>query len=135
MRANLTNDDWRGSNDFSPERIDKTNENYELTLGGRFVRDRLWYFGSGRTEELEQNNTGRVLNLPYVRGTEEDRYSVKLTGSITASHQLQATYNETEDVQTNVPPRMQLVRACEVPLLAPLDGIERRGGRRRRPCR
>lgn len=103
LRANLTNDDWLGSNEFSPERIDKTDENYEATIGGRVVRDRMWFFGSGRTEELEDNLTSRVLNEPYVRGQEEDRYGFKLTGSITESHQLQYTYNETEDLQTNVP--------------------------------
>lgn len=103
LRMNLTNDDWRGSNRLSPERIDQTNENYEATLGGRFIRDRLWYFGSARTEETDANATSNVLNLPYVRTLDEDRFGLKLTGSVTPAHQLQVTYNENDATDINVP--------------------------------
>lgn len=105
LRANLTNDDWLGSNEFTAaEREDEIKDTYEATFGGRLIRDQLWFFAAGRSFE----DPGSVafsdeFNLPYTTGREQDRYEGKLTASITEAHQLQASYIEIDDTQFNVP--------------------------------
>src|SRR5687768_17913103 len=55
LRDSLTNDDWTEKSDFAAQvdPIDATNSVYEGTLGGRILRDRLWFFAAARSEERE----------------------------------------------------------------------------------
>ena len=55
LRDSLTNDDWTEKSDFAGQLdpIDETNSVYEATLGGRILRDRLWFFAAARSEERE----------------------------------------------------------------------------------
>lgn len=101
LRASLSNQKWEGETPLTAEREDSVNEIYEGTLGGRFVRDRLWFFGAGRTTESDDSLTLPVTGIPIDQTDEEDRYEIKLTGSITPSHSLVGTYIEIDRTRTN----------------------------------
>ena len=51
--------------------IDDINSAYEGTLGGRILRDRLWFFVAGRSNESSQSRQTTLTNIPYVFGTED----------------------------------------------------------------
>ena len=65
FRESLNNDKWRTLTPFetarlatTPEpRIDKTVPTTEYTLGGPVMRDRLWFFTSGRLRDESQGRT------------------------------------------------------------------------------
>src|SRR5690606_36080654 len=101
LRVNMTNDDWRGSIDFSPERNDDRREAYEATFGGRVVRDRQWFFLAGRQFENPGTPFRTDLGVVFNLCDEEDRTEGKLTISLTQAHQLQLSYTEIETVQFN----------------------------------
>jgi len=103
FRTNITNDDWTNKTPFPGEAdpIDKNNYVYEATLGGRIIRDRLWFFGAGRTSETTGSASTFGTNIPYATKTEEDRYEGKLTGQITPKHSVVASYLDREIAQFN----------------------------------
>lgn len=104
FRTNLENDDWQDDNRFSPdERDDEIKESFEAVVDGRIVRDRLWFFATGRRfDDPGTVNTTDLLNIPFTSGSEEDRFGGKLTAALTPSHQLQGTYFEIDEIQTNI---------------------------------
>jgi len=103
LRDNLTNDKWVNLTDFVGEvpHIDKLNHTYEGTLGGRIIRDRLWFFGAGRLESNDETRQTTATNISYVRGFEESRYEAKLTGQITPRHTLVGSYTDVIATETN----------------------------------
>jgi len=50
FRDSLNNPSWTKTADYSgaTKGVDTTNQVYEATLGGRVIKDRLWFFGAGR---------------------------------------------------------------------------------------
>ncbi|MFA6955152.1 MAG: TonB-dependent receptor [Thermoanaerobaculia bacterium] len=112
FRDSFTNPSWTNASDFGePDAEGSTDEVYEATLGGRIIRDRLWFFGAGRNAETTASgfyiNGGLLadLGLPTVArptpGQTDDRYEVKLTGQITPKHSLVGSYLSYEVEQTN----------------------------------
>lgn len=103
FRTSFASDDWQADNDLSPDtRDDEINETFEATLGGYVVRDRLWFFGAGRDFETSGIDNTPITNIEFPTGSEERRIEGKLTGAITDSHQLQASYMEIEQDQFNI---------------------------------
>jgi outer membrane receptor protein involved in Fe transport len=108
LRDSLENDAWSAKSAYEaqPDRLDDMREVYEGTLGGRIIRDRLWFFLAGR---YFQTNTQQVLaptetdtqSIPYTRGQENKRYEVKLTGQLTAKHSLQGAYLTNDTIDSN----------------------------------
>ncbi len=113
LRTNLTNDKWMAKTPLTEEREDKINSIYEATLGGPFFRDRLWFFGAGRsarTSDIKQTEPGlaragdRDANgnavavgtpltpIIYPHGTKDRRFEGKLTATITGKHTVVASY-------------------------------------------
>ncbi len=99
LRDSFTNPSWTNPSDRGEARRDsELNETYEATLGGRIIRDRLWFFGAGRYFEQSlpgffQN--GGALATPVARPTTvqlDERYEGKLTGQITPRHSLVGSY-------------------------------------------
>ncbi|MEO8217647.1 MAG: carboxypeptidase regulatory-like domain-containing protein [Acidobacteriota bacterium] len=108
VRDNLTNSAWGALVPTQTVRTDKVNHQYEGTLGGFIVRDRLWFFGAGRQQKktadfatvLPPGTTG-ASPLPYTRLDDEKRYEVKLTGQITPKHSLIVSYLDKKRDLTN----------------------------------
>jgi outer membrane receptor protein involved in Fe transport len=99
LRDNLTNQNWNSTNRFSPEPEDKIRGIYEATLGGRIVRDKLWFFLAGRQFKTDAAATTNLLNLPYNATNEQSRYEGKLTFSPTANHRITGSYTDVAQEQ------------------------------------
>ncbi|MEO8276087.1 MAG: TonB-dependent receptor [Thermoanaerobaculia bacterium] len=92
LRDNLTNQNWNSENRFSPTPEDKIRPVYEGTIGGRIIRDKLWFFGAGRQLKTGVTATSNILNLPYSATNEQKRYEGKLTFSPTSNHRFTGSY-------------------------------------------
>lgn len=109
FRESLNNDKWRTLTPFetarlttTPEpRIDKVVPTAEYTLGGPVLRDRLWFFTSGRLRDESQGRTLFATAVPYEFTEEQRRYEVKGTYSPTPNHRLQVNYNHHDRSQIN----------------------------------
>jgi hypothetical protein len=93
FRDSLTNDDWISETPIKRTTvIDDVNSRYEATLGGWLMKDRIWYFGAARDFESVLTNTTVITNVPYPKGTDQQRYEGKLTLSPFQGHRLVASY-------------------------------------------
>ena len=96
FRMDLTNPSWTDEtpieDESGTERTDVTNKDFQATLGGPIVKDRLWFFGAGRTSDRTFNDTLLVTKIPYTSHANNDRFEMKLTGTITPKHTLQTSY-------------------------------------------
>ncbi|HEY3053100.1 MAG TPA: hypothetical protein VGK04_06890, partial [Thermoanaerobaculia bacterium] len=103
FRDTLTNPSWTAKPDFegAPDPVDKTNQVYEATLGGRILRDRLWFFGAGRKAKTSVQRQTVFTLLPYVNGFDEKRYEGKLTGAITPRHNVILSYLNVKNTELN----------------------------------
>ncbi|HEX6641710.1 MAG TPA: TonB-dependent receptor, partial [Thermoanaerobaculia bacterium] len=106
LRDSLDNPSWTEvSAGGEPKGIDKTNNIYEGTLGGRIIRDRLWFFGAAR--QANTSNPARFSSLVNQTGSqiisdqENLRWEAKLTGQITPSHSLMVNYLDNPLTFTN----------------------------------
>lgn len=89
-------------------RIGKLGEIYTVTLGGPFVRDRLWFFGAVRDTTDTSTYTLPIGGL-VPRVIDNRRIEGKLTGNLTAKHSLQASYidnpdNRNYEIQAGIAP-------------------------------
>ena len=108
IRDNVNNDKWRLKTSFhdpvsgvgEADHISKVTPVYEGTLGGRIVRDNLWFFVAGRKETSSISNQTVGLNLPYTTAGDQKRYEVKLTGNLTSKHTLVGSYLKVQDQQS-----------------------------------
>jgi hypothetical protein len=103
FRTDLTNPEWQDESRFEKEGIaagrpgaaphaDRLSKIFQATLGGPILKDRLWFFVAGRTE---RSTTARTLNLTgvsYDNDVKNNRLEVKLTGALSANHNVNATY-------------------------------------------
>ncbi len=109
FRQSLNNDKWRTLSPFETERlattpeprIDKVVPTYEYTIGGPILRDRLWFFTSGRLRDETQGRTLVATAVPYEFREEQRRYEVKGTYSLTPKHRFQMNYNHHDRAQIN----------------------------------
>jgi outer membrane receptor for ferrienterochelin and colicin len=125
FRTSLSNESWSSKTPLTIDQDDKINPIYEATLGGPIMRDRIWFFGAGRSaksDDIRQTVMGgarqgdRDVNgnpfaklgdaippLTYPHATDERRIEGKLTGTLTPKHSLIASYldiNASEKNQT-----------------------------------
>ncbi len=111
FRTNFTNESWTSKTPLTLEQEDTINNIYEATLGGPFLRDRLWFFGAGRsaeTSDIRQTTLGAartgdqgVVPITYPHALEETRMEGKLTGAITPRHNIVASYIDVAPTETN----------------------------------
>jgi outer membrane receptor protein involved in Fe transport len=99
FRTSLFNDDWRSlvprrtRDTFANDtKLDKLVPQYEYTVGGPIVRDRLWFFTAGRlfTQEFSRNLV--TTNIPYNATNKSRRYEGNATYSVNSNHRVQGTY-------------------------------------------
>jgi outer membrane receptor protein involved in Fe transport len=107
FRTNLTNPAWSDETPLEDsrgtQREDKISTNYEGTLGGPIVRDRLWFFAALRRERSEQQSNFQQTASPYITGLENDRYEIKLTGTVAPDHTVQGSYTNNKTVDIDRP--------------------------------
>ncbi len=101
FRDTLTNDDWRalvprreGDPFTGDTKLKDVVPIYEYTIGGRVVRDRLWFFHAGRLNTQTFNRQLVVTNVPYVFTDKSQRYETKLTYSLDSNHRFQGAYTK-----------------------------------------
>jgi len=94
IRDSLTNAAWTDASAFGEAKPESKISNvYEGTLGGRIIRDRLWFFGAGRIANTSALGAPVLLTGEnIVQDTENTRYEVKLTGQLAANHSLMVNY-------------------------------------------
>jgi hypothetical protein len=93
LRNTLTSDKWTAESPLQTSvRNGTINNQYEGTLGGFIVKDRLWFFVAGR--DINTNLTGEtaITDIPYPTGVDEQRYEGKLTLAITPNHRIIGSY-------------------------------------------
>ncbi|MCA1732084.1 MAG: TonB-dependent receptor, partial [Acidobacteria bacterium] len=106
FRDNFDSPAWQEKTDFPGDvKPDgDVNEIYEATLGGRIIRDRLWFFTAGRLQETE-NLTAYQYRLGNPKQNysqlKHHRFEGKLTGQITDNHSLVLSYMEAPFESTN----------------------------------
>ncbi len=100
LRSSITNDDWTSVSPFGETRLDDINQRYEATLGGRLIKDRIWFFAAARSVDNSVGGSTSFSNIPFDTSQEESRIEGKLTASITASHEVQLSVLEIEDDRT-----------------------------------
>lgn len=95
-RVNFTNDAWTDRTPFEEERDitrpDKVNTIHEGTIGGPILKQRLWFFGSGRYLSTENQQTLPVTGLLFTGSNQEKRGEIKLTGTVAQNHTLTGSY-------------------------------------------
>jgi outer membrane receptor for ferrienterochelin and colicin len=104
LRDSLTNPSWSdrttGQKAAGTKLLDKVSSVYEGTLGGYILRDRLWFFGAGRDTKGDTQRSLRTVplgdatrtSLDFVTSEKQRRIEGKLTGQVTAKHNLTASY-------------------------------------------
>jgi hypothetical protein len=102
IRDTMTNPSWtEPSLEGQAESLDEITDTYEGTLGGKIIRDRLWFFTAGRFFEQTTQGFFTTTNTPYTNGQEETRWEGKLTGALTSKHSLVGSYLDIKTDQTN----------------------------------
>lgn len=105
FRTSFSKATWRDETPFEDdrgiERKGDLNKAYSATLGGRVVRDRLWFFLAGRDESLNNPAALGVTGINVPRVQDNQRYEIKLTGNLTARHSLQASYIDNPQKSTH----------------------------------
>lgn len=93
-RDTLSSDDWAARTPFvnEPKHLDKINNDYQATLGGRILRDRLWFFLAGRYAERTKAAATIGTFIPYADANHEARYEAKLTANLSQQHTLVGSY-------------------------------------------
>lgn len=102
VRDSLSNPSWSAQSPAREEREDNLNHVFEATLGGSISHDRLWLFTAGR---WAKNDTARqTIAIPagpgssastpisYTESNDQKRFEGKLTGRVSASHSVVASY-------------------------------------------
>lgn len=104
IRRSFTQDDWSESTDFFEEELDDTlNETDEITLGGPFWKDHIWFFAAYRDigESSTNQTTSAPTSISYNSVSTQERLEGKLTITPHPSHSLVANYLEIEATTTN----------------------------------
>ena len=103
-RRSFTQDDWSEPTDLFDEELDDTlNKTDELTLGGPFWKDHIWFFAAYRDigESSVNRTTAAPTSISYNRVSTEERLEGKVTLTPHPSHSLVVNYLEIEQATTN----------------------------------
>ncbi len=103
FRTDFSNGSWRDETPLEDEegttRESNLNKVFQATLGGPIVKDRLWFFLAGRTEDRTTQDTFPFSGISHTDTRDDQRFEGKLTGTVAPNHTLQLVYtrNRTSD--------------------------------------
>jgi len=102
FRTTFTNDGWKSLTPFPGDaNIDQVVPAYEATFGGPILRDKLWFFTSGRYQNNETNQTMAYSGYNYTYGTDDTRVEGKVTYALTPRHNFKVSYFRRDVDYTN----------------------------------
>jgi len=112
FRDTLADDNWRTLTPYEDSalaaapgskdpRVAKVVPQYEYTLGGPILHDRLWFFTAGRWLTQQSGRQLVATNIPYTFTNKTRRIEAKLTYSLTSSHKFQGSVTRNTSDQTN----------------------------------
>ena len=112
FRDSLADDNWRTLTPYEENalaaapgskdpRIPKVVPQDQYTLGGRIIRDRLWFFTAGRWQTQESGRQLVATNIPYNFTNKTRRVEGKLTYSLTSNHKFQGSVTRNSSDQIN----------------------------------
>ncbi len=103
FRDSFSNPDWTEKTPWPTEadHVDHVDQIYEATLGGRILKDHLWFFGAGRLAERSIQRFTSITNIPYTNAFDEKRWEGKLTAQIARGHNFVASYLDITNDETN----------------------------------
>jgi outer membrane receptor for ferrienterochelin and colicin len=112
FRETLANDKWRTLTPYEETsiaadplgkdtRVENIVPTYEYTVGGRIVRDKVWFFTAGRLQTQENGRQLVATNIPYTFTDKTRRYEAKLTYSLNTNHRFQGAYTKNTRDQLN----------------------------------
>ena len=103
FRMNFRNPEWSDETPFeTTPRRDDLQPSYEGTLGGPILRDRIWFFGALRKEDVETPYNLRLTQIPGSAGTDDTRGEIKVTATPWANQTFQGSYVNNTTKQTGV---------------------------------
>lgn len=111
FRTSFANDSWSARTPFSEPHVHDLQPTYEATLGAPVLKDRLWFFGAARLQDVSTVQLTAVTAIPYVFESSERRYQAKLTFSPSVRHTLRASFTDvdSEERNTNNPPNFRVM--------------------------
>ena len=97
-RLTLSNPSWTSETPFeTTPRRESVQGTHEGTLGGPILRDRLWYFLSGRSENVDVPYNLVETRIPGSQRNDDKRVDGKVTWTVARNHTFQGSFlnNET----------------------------------------
>ena len=104
LRDRVTNGAWQTRTPWAgePSPLQRTNHALEGTLGGFFLRDRLWFFFAARDARSSARRFTTLTNVGYESDTDDQRAEGKLTARLSQRHSLISSFVTSSIVETNV---------------------------------
>jgi outer membrane receptor protein involved in Fe transport len=87
----------------APQRPDDLQMLHEGTFGGYIVKDRLWFFASGRQSELSNATPLPLSGFANTQLNKNKRGEIKLTGTVAPSHTVAGGYLNNSSTQESRP--------------------------------
>jgi Carboxypeptidase regulatory-like domain/TonB dependent receptor/TonB-dependent Receptor Plug Domain len=107
LRDSLSSDKWTAVTPAGNPRLNTINPVYEGTLGGRIIRDRLWFFVAGRDAKTSSSipfaSAQTDFHDSFTSANHEKRAEAKLSAALTAKHNFMLTGMHVDVPQTNIP--------------------------------
>lgn len=104
-RLNLLNPAWTDETPFQKSRnqtnLDTLQWTQEMTLGGPILRDRLWFFASGRVAAVDAVRNLPQTGLQLISNDKNRRGELKLTGTVAQNHTIQGGFLNNPRTVTN----------------------------------
>jgi outer membrane receptor for ferrienterochelin and colicin len=111
FRDTLADDNWRTLTPFEESaraaspvgkdpRVARVVPQYEFTVGGPVLRDRIWFFSAGRWLTQQSGRQLVATTIPYTFTNKTRRVEGKLTYSLNSNHKFQGsvTRNKSDEV-------------------------------------
>jgi len=104
-RVNFLNPAWTTQTPFEVSRgtshLDVLSRTYEGTFGGPIVKDRLWFFTSGRYAKTNNQVTLQQTGLGLLNVDTNKRGELKFTGTVAQNHTIQGGFLTDPRTRTN----------------------------------